>query len=53
MKVEIEPDDFAKGLELGVWDEDFGYYRPLSEMIIKKTVELDVTTQADMKKGDW
>lgn len=28
MKQEVEPDDFLNGLSLGIWDEEFGYYKP-------------------------
>lgn len=30
MKAEVEPDDFLNGLSLGIWDEEFGYYKPKS-----------------------
>jgi len=55
MKEKIEPDDFNKGLELGVWDEDFGYYRTAGEIAMKNIIELEpeVTNQEDMKNGDW
>lgn len=28
---EFERDTFLDGLSLGVWDEDFGYYKPMEE----------------------
>ena len=36
-------DTFIDGLSLGIWDEEFGYYR----------AEKDITTQEDMKNGIW
>lgn len=43
-----EHDTFIDGLSLGVWDDDFGYYRPAHE--VRRD---DVTTTEDMKSGIW
>lgn len=46
-----EPDDFLEGLSLGVWDEEFGYYRPkrTNELYIPPILGLIETfTEQDM-----
>ncbi len=58
MKAEVEPDDFLNGLSLGIWDEEFQYYRTAGEIALSNVIKVEfgepeVTNDKDMKSGEW
>lgn len=58
MRAEVEPDDFLNGLELGIWDEEFGYYRTAGEIAMQNVIyvefsEPEETNTEDFRSGDW
>jgi len=58
MKQEVEPDDFLEGLSLGIWDEEFEYYRTAGEIAMQNVIyvefgEPEITSTDDFRSGEW